>query len=736
MLIVFFAILLVVVFVLLINYFQSTKIILQDETNQHLKDNAKQVSSALDYRVDIQMERLQTIAYTCQKYREMGEEDDAQEYLQSRALKYKFRYLELLTPDSEMWADYKNTAPFQQSMKGIQEIAYIKESPLDGAGVALYTVPCIVNDQVEAVLVGERTEETVAEILQMDDFAGEGKYIIVDSAGNVVTHSTNVKGMESMEDICKELQNSDSKHVVQLENELQENMAAKKEGSLVYEKDGKNILMNYSPLESVDWFLVSAVEENVLSDKSSMLVRETIAVIALVEVVLIALIILFVKNNKTYNKNLEEVAYIDSVTKGNTKIRFEEFYREAMADTSKQYALITLDVDKFKLINDAFGSEEGDKTLKYIYERLCAHLHSGEIIARVQADIFYILKEFTTQEEIQEEYDQIVEEINKDFNNEKEDAYAYKLVITAGVYVIKNNKTSLITAVDRSTVARKRKVENSDGKTSTCYFYSDEDRIHLLQEKEIINHMEAALLNKEFEVYLQPKCNPTSQEIKGAEALIRWNDPQKGMIYPNDFIPVFEKTGFIVKIDLFVFEQCCQLVKKWIQEGRDPIVISLNLSRVHFMNQNFLNEFIRIREKYQVPAAWFEMEITETVICEDVRNLTQHINRIHQAGFACSMDDFGAGYSSLNILRNVNVDVIKLDRAFFEKASGEKGQIVIESIVELAKKLEMGTVAEGIETFSQVDYLREIQCDLIQGYVFSRPVTIKEFEKKLAEKNR
>lgn len=730
LLIFFLTTLLVFILLLLLTYFQNTKNILEQETNRSLKENANQISMAVDYRIDIQMERLHTIAFTYQQYLKMNDDSAADAYLQSRASKYMFKYLAVLTPENkELWNEYSRTEPFKQSLKGNTDIAYIESSPIDGKGAVLYTVPYVSDGKVKAILVGERTKEKVAEVLDIERFANHGKYVIVDKGGAIVAHN---KYFEHLADYdFYSLLNDDSvENREEVIGKLQDDLKHHKTGELTYVQDGEKILMNYNVLNSVDWTVISMVQKDVLSKESSLFMQQAIKIIIIVESILAVLFYIFIRKNRKYSKALETVAYVDPITQGNTSIRFEELYNERMKNLDKQYALVTIDIDKFKIINDTFGKVEGDKTLNYIYHILSKKLGKDEVIARGQSDVFYLLKEFTSKEDLMDEFDMIVQDVDKCCHQRETREYTYKLTLSAGVYIIENHKIPLVIAVARSTVARKKKTEIYGGQINTCFFYSEDDREKLLKETEIINRMESALQNHEFIVYLQPKIDCKKHCLRGAEALVRWNDSKKGMVFPNEFIPIFEKTGFIKKVDLYVFEKCCQLVKGWMEEGKDIPVISINLSRVHFTNPNFLDDFVKIREKYDVPAHFFEMEITETVVCGDPLSFKEHIRKIHEAGFTCSLDDFGAGYSSLNVLKNIQVDAIKLDRAFFREGVDEKAKIVIESIVDLAKRLEMKTVAEGVETIELVTYLKGIACDLIQGYYFSRPISIDEFEKK------
>lgn len=231
-------------------------------------------------------------------------------------------------------------------------------------------------------------------------------------------------------------------------------------------------------------------------------------------------------------------------------------------------------------------------------------------------------------------------------------------------------------------------------------------------------------------MYLQPKILLEGEKIGGAEALIRWCHPQWGMIYPSDFIPVFEQSGKICRLDLYVFEEVCALLARWNADGKMLLPISVNLSRQHFKEANFLQEFADIAKRYGIPAGTIELELTESVFFEDqmLEVVKGGISQMHELGFLCSLDDFGAGFSSLGLLKEFDVDTVKLDRRFFKNIEEKKAQEVVICIVELAKRLGIHTVAEGIETKEQLKFLREAGCDLLQGYLYAKPMPIQEFE--------
>ncbi len=252
--------------------------------------------------------------------------------------------------------------------------------------------------------------------------------------------------------------------------------------------------------------------------------------------------------------------------------------------------------------------------------------------------------------------------------------------------------------------------------------------MQFLREKEIEDQMEAALANGEFEVYLQPKLDLAQNEIEGAEALIRWNSPEKGLIPPAQFVDLFEKNGFIKKIDLFVFETICKYMRKWIDTEVPLLTVSVNLSRLHFMEKNFLDEFDAIRQKYDVPAKYLEFELTERTVFEETELLTDVMYHMREKGYSCSLDDFGSGYSSLNILKELPINVIKLDRGFFIGQYNEQSRIIIRAIINMAKELDMKTVAEGVDTPEQCSFLRESGCTMMQAFLYAKPMPIPNFE--------
>lgn len=428
-----------------------------------------------------------------------------------------------------------------------------------------------------------------------------------------------------------------------------------------------------------------------------------------------------------YGHSVHKLAYSDEVTGGFNRRKFDQVAWDKLRNSeSGTYSMIWMNLQKFKLINDTEGIEAGDSVLKYIYEKIASSLKFDEYVARVFSDNFVILMKEADNLAIEKRLNDIVSKINS-YNVDNE--CKYYLTFISGIYHIIDTGLPITTMEDRAHTALKS-VDSGNSELCICNYYTDEVRSKLLQEKEIENIMRDSLKNGEFKVYLQPKYSLVKKRIYGAEALIRWIHPIRGLLSPVEFIPLFEKNGFIIDLDIFVFEEVCILLKKWLDEGKELHPISVNMSRAHFINNDFLDEYIKIKNKYNVPSKYLEIELTETLVFEDPKMFVNIIEKIHNAGFKCSMDDFGSGYSSLNMLKELELDTVKLDGAFFSSRAmqNEKENTIVKSIIDMTQALHMLTVAEGIETHRQLEFLDNTTCDYIQGYVISKPVTIGEFE--------
>lgn len=445
-------------------------------------------------------------------------------------------------------------------------------------------------------------------------------------------------------------------------------------------------------------------------------------------VLLIGIIIIFTIKNRRFRDT-------DQLTGGKTKNRF---FRDCEKTVKKippeKLAMVVLDIDKFKYINDRLGYDEGDRILARVHKTLCDCLDKDELFARTSEDKFACLIKNAPDNEIENR----LHEIFTEFDRRNSFFIKYPVNFSAGVCRLgqcrgKYDAVDFTMAVDRCKLAKKsiKNKHNSD-----VAFYDGKIREISLREKDFENAMPQALENREFECYLQPKYGTNSREIVGAEALIRWNSKEFGFVCPGDFIPLAEKNGFVVELDFFILEEVCKMLRRWIDNGKKPIVISVNQSRLHINDDDYIWRLREIVDKYEIPYEYIELELTESVFTEDADRMIAIMQKLHEIGFKLSIDDFGSGYSSLNLLKDIPADVLKIDREFFNgTVNSKKGRAVISSVVDMAKNLEMNVISEGVETQDQIDFLKEIDCNMVQGYYFSKPMKLREFDEMWEKQN-
>lgn len=436
-----------------------------------------------------------------------------------------------------------------------------------------------------------------------------------------------------------------------------------------------------------------------------------------------------------YGKQISRYLDTDKLTSG---INYERFLREAQTvieDRSNTYAVFYGDIQNFKYINDTFGYDVGDAILMSISQRIRdAVSNVGGLYARISADNYTALVAYKDKNDFVETIYSIIDDICWFEDLQKAN---YRPEVYVGIYCTGDDENSaelsISEMIDRANMAQKSVKGSSEYHIA---FYTEEIRERVIAEKELERHMESALANGEFKAYFQPKYQVSTGEIVGAEALVRWDSPQSGFMSPGKFIPLFEQNGFIINLDQYIFETVCRNIREWLDKGVKVVPISVNVSRLQFYRIDFVKRYTKIKEKYGIPDGLLELEFTESIVFENLAILRKIVLNLKKAGFSCSIDDFGSGYSSLNILKNLPMDTLKLDKLFFDGSENvTRDKALISSVINMSRALNMKTVAEGIENWAQVAFLKEIGCDIIQGYVYSEPIPHARFT-NLLEANR
>lgn len=402
------------------------------------------------------------------------------------------------------------------------------------------------------------------------------------------------------------------------------------------------------------------------------------------------------------------------------------FYQQAkelmLRNPHREYDIVCSDVENFKLVNDVFGVATGDRMLRGIaeqYERqtagrgICGRLNSDQFVCLVERQPVYT--------------DEMFQAVNTKINRLLD---VRSITMKWGVYRIEDRTLPLEQMCDRALLAA-RSIRGHYGK----FFaeYDDALRGRLLKEQAITDGMEQALAQNEFQVYFQPKYRISDECLMGAEALVRWEHPQWGMQSPAEFIPLFERNGFITKLDQYVWDRSCAILKSWDDKGYPPISVSVNVSRADIYNADLADLLTRTVEKYGLESSRLHLEITESAYTEDPKQIIDTVNRLRELGFVIEMDDFGSGYSSLNMLNEMPINVLKLDMKFIQSETAKTNtRGILQFIINLARWLSLSVVAEGVETKEQLERLREVGCDYVQGYYFGRPMPSRDFEALLS----
>lgn len=401
----------------------------------------------------------------------------------------------------------------------------------------------------------------------------------------------------------------------------------------------------------------------------------------------------------------------------NPSIFINRIARFMAAAPDREYAFIQFDVRKFRYINETYGSRVGDDILKYISDTLDVMCDNDHLHCRLTADLYQVVTYYNSREEILDFIDALDRRLHR---------YGeIRFTMSYGVSVAPGTSTAYRKHGDEAGLARE-KCKNAI--LSKVLFYEDSLMKNVKKSGAIEELEEEALENGEFHVYLQPKYiyNKHEAAIVGAEALVRWIDKEGKVKSPVDFIPVFEENGFILKLDQFMWESVCKLIRKWLDAGIKAVPISVNVSRTYLYKFDVVTYIKGLIDKYNVPIDLLQIEITETTESEET---IQYAEKFKEAGFTLMMDDFGSGYSSLSMLKDMPFDVLKMDRSFLDEClDNEHGRTIVSHVISMSNDLELNIIAEGVETKEMADFLYDNGCDVSQGYYFSKPLPIEDFE--------
>lgn len=668
--------------------------------------------------------------------KEKSSDQKIMQFMETVGNTYGFTRIGIVREDGTGWLadghaiDLSKEEYIKRAIDGEQAISDLTVSTIDKEAVLIYAVP--IRNQDEAVcgaLVWSRSVESLHDKLKIKTFYNEGHSHLLKKDGTFI--------IETEQDVMKQgtidrfLENGCTGIGAAEIAVLMDNLQNGTGGMLFFGKDGRAYVGSYAPLGINDWFLLDVVPQEIINGDFNRVMLIGAGIVMSFVLICLLLVVYVWRLQRGHVEKLKNLAFEDPVTGGGNITYFRENARRMIRHASPgTYAMVSMDINSFKLINVTFGQEAGDRTLKYVYEILKEGLEPGEIAARMGQDRFRMLLKNAPVEQLVKRLAENVERIGR-YNEKLESKYF--LSFSAGIRVVDEPDDNIIIIGDQANMARKKaKLRPAPDGLLSWAVYEQQDKTELMRSKEILDAVDRAITNHEFAVYLQPKIDLRTKKLVGAEALVRWILPDKTMIRPDEFIPTLEHNGQISKLDLYMFREVCRILKDWEERGFQAVPISVNFSRVNMSQSQILDQYQKIQTEEGVSSNLLEIELTETMIQGDMEYFGQFMDEIHHLGYQCSLDDFGSGYSSLNTLKDLSVDVLKLDRQFFrdQGGDGEKEKKIVRGIIQIAKSLGIRTVAEGVEEEDQVKMLTEMGCDMVQGFYYSRPIPVSDFEEK------
>lgn len=602
---------------------------------------------------------------------------------------------------------------FRRALSGIQNISDRLVSRINGQDTFVISVPLKYKGDVIGTVQKEYTPEEMYKICSVSLFSEKGSMYIINSEGYVLISSQGQQYSKESENYYRMVYLDNPEQSAKLQKDIKNNTS----GFMETQIEGKKLFSAYTAIEEIyDWYVITSVDTKAVFPNAQIVIKLFYVILLAVVIFFTLSIFYYLRLKNRQQSKMEEIAFVDSITGGDTYAKFYMDMEDILQNSQeKQYYILTFDIDNFKYINSFYGFDAGDRILKSICERYTEKLHEDERVARVYTDHFVMLLGDASE-------DRLEKFTNSDFNLDDITVY-----LSAGLYPIANKEESLSLMMDKANLAA-RKIKGKRYKRIAIY--SEEFDKQLMQSEQMKRDVEVALKNNEIVPFFQPKVDINTGTVVGAEALARWKSPSDGLIPPGQFIPVCEKTGMIVQVDMEIFDKTLQFIKENLEKGVKCTPISVNFSKMHLLNKEFAAGIFTKLKKYNVPANLIEIELTETVIFDNFQVMNNLIHLLHENNVQISMDDFGTGYSSLHMLKDINIDVLKIDRGFLKgTADSDRQKAIFGAIVQMAKKLEMKVVVEGVETLENIQLMQEFGCSIAQGFYYSKPLDKEEFAK-------
>ena len=706
-----------------------------DRTQQYMVDITQKSAVAVNNKIDGYLSTLRALASAISRYPE-NKELNAEimrhqlELREFRRIGCVYENGDTYSVDNELGelsgVDFRTRGYYRAAMRGISHV----EAPFDDYWtenrVVLLSVPIYSHEGgVMGVLCGVNNADAFTRALEKS-YTMDGAYFhIIDSAGNMLFRSS----YANAELFSANIFTAEYEYFEGLER-LRENVSAGLSGTATFKEYGESEkYVAYVPLQTNDWYIASIIPTELATRHTRSIMGYTATLMIILSATVALLIVTFAESHRKDSMEKYDLAFYDALTGCCKKVKFIIDLAEYKNLYDGQHYILVYDIRNFRNFNQIFGYGSGDELITALSRILRENIGSGEQLARLYAERFVLLVSARQARALNCRIEATFEAV--DSHMRKGDKSNYKLISRCGIYRIQpmDGNGSPDAFIDYANQAR---MSLQDIYRSSYHYFNAEEYTRNSEKTRLESRMHTALANREFILYLQPKYAILDRRpvLCGAESLVRWNFNGEKLICPDQFIPDFEQNGFIAELDMYMLEESCALLRKWLDRGGACVPLAVNQSRVNMYNASYLSRILEITGRYRIPHELLDFEITESAMTNDAGQVREQFRQLRALGFSTSVDDFGNGFSSLSTLRDIEADTIKIDRYFFNEAfDSPEGKYTVEAIISLVKGLRYRVIAEGIETAEQVEFLRHCECDGVQGYYFGKPQPVEAFER-------
>lgn len=727
--VIIFSVLIAIVLVVLHSAYVNIKEI-EKHTRQNLQDVARQNAAILETKIDMQYRLLLSLS---EDLTEVTREDVDRElgyfavFIEEFHLKrFAFCFPGGMThsTDGEP-TDLSYREFYQKGMEGQCDITGVltdaimeEHSPANVMSMPVYNG----EGKLNGIFCMTYDAQKFNESLQIESFDGKGHSCIINGEGEIMASMGN-DGLTLSAKLLDEVLASDERNAKATEA-LRSLMQEKQEGSGVLYLSEK-LYYYVVPVDlmdgSVTWYILTMIPSEVLEERVSPIQRNQYGTVFLVGVCVLVGALLVMMYTRKQHQQMTRFAYEDPVTGGANYTRFR---LDMEKHNDREGSLVAMDIANFDNISVVAGEDSGDVMVQNTWEIISSMLGRDELAAHIRDDMFLIFLREQEEEKVLQRLEQLSEKLaqkGKDFE-------VYGIQARCGIY-----RMSAGEPLERAYSRVKLAKECADAGQGLSYaFYNEANREKRQHDRQLEDRFPAALEGQEFQVWYQPKYSAGDCSVIGSEALVRWKTEKGEMISPGEFIPLFEHNGMIVKLDEYMFRAVCRQQKLWLEEGRQVLPVSVNISRASLYCLDIHKRYNSILQEYQIDPSCIQLEVTETVM-EERTSICELLNRFRQMGIKILMDDFGTGYSSLATLSLQCFDTLKLDKTLIDHIGNKEGEIMLYHIIRMGQQIGLHITAEGVERQEQVNFLKDMKCDDIQGFYFSRPVPQEQYEEMLVK---